>query len=177
MMPRIPFDLVDVLVIDEMGKEISGICMDSNVTGRHRDIVGDFYTAPHVKRIFVRDLSPGTDGNGNGIGLADVTTQRLVDGLDLERTYTNALTAISPEKAAIPMHFRTDRECLKACLDTIGFVEPPSARIVRIKNTLTLDRFLVSRALEGEVLSNPALQFLTPWKPTSFDDSGNLGSL
>jgi hypothetical protein len=177
MMAGIPFDFVDVLVVDEIGKEISGIGMDSNVTGRHRDIVGDFFAAPHVKRVFVRELSPGSDGNGNGIGLADVTTQRLVKGLDLEKTYTNALTAISPEKAAIPMHFRTDRECLKACLDTIGMVDPGSARIIRIKNTLTLDSFLVSKALEGEVVSHPSLRLLTPWEQMSFDDSGNLESL
>jgi hypothetical protein len=177
MMARIPFDLLDVLVIDEIGKEISGIGMDSNVTGRHRDIVGDFFIAPHVKRIFVRELSPDSDGNGHGIGLADVTTQRLVDRLDLEKTYTNALTAISPEKAAIPLHFSTDRECLKACLDTIGMVEPESARIVRVKNTLTLDRFHVSRALEKEVISDSNLQFLTPWERTSFDEHGNLERL
>ncbi|MBW1896632.1 MAG: DUF2088 domain-containing protein, partial [Deltaproteobacteria bacterium] len=94
----IPFDALDILIVDEIGKDISGIGMDSNVTGRHRDIVGDFCIAPHVKRIFVRGLSPGSDGNGNGIGLADVTTQRLVEALDLEKTSAHALTAISPEK-------------------------------------------------------------------------------
>ncbi len=174
MMPGIPFDLIDILIIDEIGKDISGIGMDSNVTGRHRDIVGNLFTAPHVKRIFVRGLSPGSGGNGNGIGLADVTTQRLVDALDLEKTYTNALTAISPEKAAIPMHFQTDRQCLEACLNTIGMVKPDSARIIRIKNTLTLDKLMVSRALEGEVISNPVLGILGPWAPMGFDDRGNL---
>jgi hypothetical protein len=174
MMPRIPFDLIDILIIDEIGKDISGIGMDSNVTGRHRDIVGNSFTAPHVKRIFVRDLSPGSKGNGNGIGLADVTTQRLVDALDLEKTYTNALTAISPEKVAIPMHFQTDRECLEACLNTIGLVKPDAARLIRIKNTLRLDTLLVSRALEGEVISNPDLQILGPWAPMGYDERGNL---
>jgi hypothetical protein len=174
MMPRIPFDLIDILIIDEIGKDISGIGMDSNVTGRHRDIVGNSFTAPHVKRIFVRDLSPGSKGNGNGIGLADVTTQRLVDALDLEKTYTNALTAISPEKVAIPMHFQTDRECLEACLNTIGPVKPDAARLIRIKNTLRLDTLLVSRALEGEVMSNPDLQLQAPWAPMGYDERGNL---
>jgi len=174
MTPRIPFDLIDILIIDEIGKDISGIGMDSNVTGRHRDMVGNSFTAPHVKRIFVRDLSPGSRGNGNGIGLADVTTRRLVDALDLEKTYTNALTAISPEKAAIPMHFQTDRQCLEACLNTIGMVKPASARTIRIKNTLTLDKIMVSRALEAEVMSDPDLEILGPWAPMGFDDRSNL---
>jgi len=174
MMPRIPFDPIDILIVDEIGKEISGIGMDSNVTGRHRDIVGDSYMAPHVKRIFVRDLSPESDGNGNGIGLADVTTRRLVDALDLEKTYANALTAISPEKAAIPMYFETDRDCIEACLNTIGMVNPETARIIRIKNTATLETLSVSRALEGDVISNPDLHILRPWEPIAFDEKGNL---
>jgi hypothetical protein len=177
MMPRIPLAPIDILIIDEIGKNISGIGMDSNVTGRHRDIVGDFCTAPHVKRIFVRDLSPESDGNGNGIGLADVTTRRLVDALDLEKTYMNALTAISPEKAAIPMYLETDRECIEACLNTIGMVKPEAARVIRIKNTATLETLLVSRAFEGEVRSNPHLQVLGPWEPIAFDKSDNLMDL
>ena len=148
--------------------------MDSNVTGRHRDIVGDFCAAPHVKRIFVRALSPVSYGNGNGIGLADVTTQRLVDALDLEKTYTNALTAISPEKAAIPMHFPTDRQCLEACLKTIGLVSPDQTRIVRIRNTLALEKLLVSPALQSEVVSDPHLEIVGPWEPTAFDEEDNL---
>jgi hypothetical protein len=116
----------------EIGKEISGIGMDSNVTGRHRDIVGDFCTAPYVKRIFL------------------------------------------PEKAAIPMYFETDRECIEACLNTIGMVKPEAAQIIRIKNTATLETLWVSRTLEGEVRSNPDLQVLGPWEPMAFDDSGNL---
>ena len=177
MMPSIPFDPIDILVIDEIGKDISGIGMDSNVTGRHRDIVGDFCTAPHAKRIFVKDLSPESDGNGNGIGLADVTTRRLVDAIDLEKTYTNALTAISPEKAAIPMYFETDRECIEACLNTIGMVKPEAAGIIRIKNTAMLETLLVSRALEGEVISNPDLQIIRAWEPMVFDKSHNLMDL
>lgn len=174
MMPRIPFDPIDILIVDQIGKEISGIGMDSNVTGRHRDIVGDFCTAPHVKRIFVRDLSPESGGNGHGIGLADVTTQRLVNALDFDKTYQNALTAISPEKAAVPMSFETDRECVEACLNTIGMVEPVAARIMRIKNTATLETLWVSRALEDDVTSNPDIQVLRPWAPMAFDDGGNL---
>lgn len=177
MLPTIPFDAIDVLIIDEIGKEISGIGMDSNVTGRHRDIVGDVLTAPHVKRIFVRDLSPNSDGNANGIGLADFTTTRLVDALDLEKTYANAIAAISPEKAALPMHFATDRQCLDACFRTIGMVEPENVRMVRIQNTLGLNRLLASKALEPDILSNGDLRLTTSWQSLFFDNRGNLAPM
>ncbi len=174
MMGRIPLDNVDILIIDFIGKDISGIGMDSNVTGRHRDITGDFCTAPNVKRIFVRDLSPDSDGNGNGIGLADVTTKRLVDALDIEKTYINAITAISLEKAAIPINFDTDKKALNACLSATGLFSPESARIVRIRDTKNLEFIQVSKAFEDEILSNQNVEKVTPWKPLNFDKKENL---
>ena len=174
MMGRIPFNDIDILVIDQFGKDLSGIGMDSNITGRHRDIVGDFSMPPHVKRIFVRDLSPGSDGNGNGIGLADVTTRRLVERLDLKKTYMNAVTAISPEKAAIPIHVDTDREAIDICARTSGLVDPSLARLVRITDTKYLEKVQVSRALKVEVEDNPNLALISPWRPMAFDTEGNL---
>jgi hypothetical protein len=174
MMGHIPFDSIDILIIDLFGKDISGIGMDSNITGRHRDIVGDFYLSPHAKRIFVRDLSPGSDGNGNGIGLADITTTRLVNGLDIEKTYANAITAISPEKAAIPVHFDTDRKCLDACATTLGLGSMEKARIVRIKSTKSLEHIQISKALEPDILSNPDIKTVSGWEPFKFDENNNL---
>ncbi len=176
-MGRIPFDYLDILIVDFIGKDISGIGMDSNITGRHRDIVGDFFISPHVKRIFVRDLSPASNGNGNGIGLADITTKRLVDSLDIQKTNINALTAISPEKAAIPIYFDTDRKSLDVCARTIGLDSMAKARIVRIKDTASLELLQVSKALELEVLSNPNLELITPWQPFEFDEDDNLITL
>lgn len=173
-MGRIPFDALDLLIIDFIGKNISGIGMDSNVTGRHRDIVGDFSQSPHVRRIFVRDLDPASDGNGNGIGLADVTTRRLVDSLDLDKTYANAVAAISPEKAAIPIHFDTDRKALAVSLRTAGLDTADTARIVRIKNTKRLGFLQVSKALAEDIDQNPSLERVTPWEKVQFDVSGNL---
>ncbi|MFO7862035.1 MAG: hypothetical protein R6U41_12515 [Desulfosalsimonas sp.] len=95
-------DRLDILVVDQIGKEISGIGMDSNITGRHRDIAGDFSAPPCPGRIFVCDLTQDSDGNANGIGLADVTTARLVKRMDREKTAVNAVTAISPEKPPFP---------------------------------------------------------------------------
>jgi len=174
MIGSIPFDSLDLLIVDFFGKDISGIGMDSNITGRHRDIVGDFYASPHAKRIFVRDLSSGSDGNGNGIGLADITTTRLVNGLDMEKTYANAIAAISPEKASIPVHFDTDRKCLDACAKTLGLDSMENARIVRIKSTKQLEYIQVSKALEPEVLSDPNIERVSQWDPLKFDKEDNL---
>ncbi|MDO9262545.1 MAG: DUF362 domain-containing protein, partial [Desulfosalsimonadaceae bacterium] len=175
MMGRIPFDPIDVLIVDQIGKDISGIGMDSNVTGRHRDLVGDTMAAPHVKRIFVRDLSAASDGNANGIGLADFTTRRLVERMDRELTYVNSLAAISPEKAAIPVYFDSDRQCLDACARTCGRPNPDELRVVRIKNTSSLKYLQVSRSLEKEVLdSHDHLSFVSPWQGLVFDGLDNV---
>ncbi len=173
-MGRIPFDSIDLLIVDVIGKNISGIGMDSNVTGRHRDITGDFKIPPKVGRIFVRDLAPGSDGNANGIGLADFTTQRLVDAIDMEKTYINAVTAISPEKAAIPMHFDRDVDVIDACVKTLGIESLQQARIVRIKDTSSLEVLQVSKHFELEISGNNNLEIISPWQPLDFDEKGNI---
>lgn len=177
LMARIPIDGIDILVVDHIGKDISGIGMDSNVTGRHRDITGDFFEHPHVRRIFVRDLSPGADGNGNGIGLADFTTRRLLDALDMEKTRVNALAAISPEKAALPMAFDTDRRALEACFRTCGRASAQDARLVRIRSTRDLAVLVMSRAMAADAESIPELVRIGPWQPLAFDAAGNLSPM
>ena len=174
LMARVPFDNIDILIVDRMGKDISGIGMDSNVTGRHRDIAGDFFTAPHVKRLFARDLSPGSDGNANGVGLADVVSSRLVRAMDFEKTKVNAVTAISPEKAAVPIHFETDLECLRVCALTAGVENPQSARIVRIRDTKNLEFIYASKAFADEIDARPELELAGDWGPFSFDGKQNL---
>ncbi len=167
--PKLPFDELDVLVVDEIGKDISGTGMDTNVTGRNRDILGDFTTTPRIKRIFVRDLSPGTAGNALGIGFADVTTDRVARAMDSEKTIINALTGLSPEKAALPLHLPTDRLALAATIHTLGAVSPEKLRMARIKNTKHLERLLVSPGL----LNDPSadLKILRP--PRAMDFTGD----
>jgi len=177
MMANIPFDMIDILIVDNIGKDISGIGMDSNVIGRHRDITGDFYTYPNVKRIFVRDLSPGSDGNGNGIGLADVTTKRLVDSIDFKKTYLNAITAVSPEKAAIPMYFENDKKALEVCVQTIGITDIKNVRMVRIKDTASLEYLQVSKAFEPEISANSHIEQVTSFEPFKYDQNGNLADI
>lgn len=173
-MGKIPFDHLDILIVDYIGKDISGIGMDSNVTGRQRDLVGNMFLSPYVKRIFVRDLSPASEGNANGIGLADFTTTRLVKKIDVQKTFINAITAISPEKAAIPIHFENDRKSLDSCMKTTGVDSPDDLRMVRIKNTAKLQYLQVSRAFEPEIHKNSDLTICSAWQPFNFDQSDNL---
>ena len=177
MMPRLPFTEIDLLIIDEMGKDISGTGIDPNVTGRNRDILGVFPHPVNVRRLFVRDLTPFSGGNATGIGLADLTTKRLVDKIDRLSTYMNCITGISLEKAAIPMHIETDRECIQVALGSVGLIPPRKSRIVRIKNTLQLDEVEVSEIYGGEIPSRPDLEILEGPHPISFDARGNLAPL
>jgi len=174
LMPSIPFDGLDVLIIDEIGKNISGIGMDSNITGRHRDIIGDFFDWPHVKRIFVRGLSSHTNGNANGIGLADVVTSQCVESIDFEKTYMNALTALSPEKATIPLFFDTDKDCLAVCLHTIGLKQATSIRMVWIQNTAQLNQFMISEGLKNELYDKKFLSRTSDWETIKFDETNKL---
>jgi len=173
-MARIPFADIDLLIIDEIGKNISGTGMDTNVTGVNRDILGTFNAEPRTRRLFVRDLTPETEGNALGIGFADFTTTRLVEKIDRQKTYINCLTGISPEKGAIPMHFETDRECIEAAIHCLGMVTPETLRIVHIRNTLSLETLNVSRAYLPEIQRNNALEIIGKWQPMAFGADGNL---
>ena len=145
-MAKLPFDEIDFLIIDEMGKDISGVGIDPNITGRNRDLLGVFPHPAQVKRLFVRDLTDRSKGNATGIGLADITTKRLVDKIDYTATYKNCITGISLEKAAVPMYFENDREAIAVALGSIGLIPAAQSKIVRIKNTLRLDTAEVSEA-------------------------------
>jgi hypothetical protein len=177
MMPRLPFNDVDLLIVDEMGKDISGTGIDPNVTGRNRDLIGVFPHPTNVKRLFVRDLTANSNGNATGIGLADLTTQRLVDKINYQATYMNCITGISLEKAAVPMHFKTDEEAIKVALGSVGLIPAEKSRIVRIKNTLLVDEVEVSEAYGEEMKKRSDLEVLEGPKPMSFDRKGNLRPL
>jgi hypothetical protein len=141
----LPFRQADLLVIDEIGKEISGSGMDTNVVGRKRALRGqDVPGLPVMRFIFVRGLSAHTHGNACGLGFADFTTTRLVRAMNYEATVINSLTAGYPEGANIPVHFDTDRQVLDAALAIIGTRAAEKARVMRIRNTLTLGEVEVS---------------------------------
>lgn len=177
LMPKLPFHQIDLLIVDEMGKDISGVGMDPNVTGRNRDLTGEFPHPTYVKRLFVRDLTPSSNGNAIGIGLADLTTRRLVEKIDPQATYMNCITAISLEKASIPMYFETDREAIRVALGSTGLTPVNRTKIVRIKNTLQLDEVEVSEGYKDELPERSDLEIVEGPFPMRFDAQGNLEEL
>jgi hypothetical protein len=174
-MPALPFPEIDVLIVDEMGKNISGAGMDTNIIERGIDGVPREGRKAEVRAIYVRSLTPESHGNAIGIGLADVASSSLVEKIDKQATYTNALTAISPETVRIPMHFANDQECLKAALRISG-ADPALARIVRVRNTLALDKFIVTANYAGEIAGREGLHILQEPREWRFTADGNFDS-
>jgi hypothetical protein len=153
LMPQLPMDDIDLLIIDRLGKNISGAGMDPNVIGRsihgYSSLLGERGSKPVVRRIFVRDLTPETHGNAVGIGMADFTTSRLVRGINQEISFLNALTALTPQSVQIPIHFETDREVLERALESLAMADTRQARVVRIGDTLSLENLQMSEACFG----------------------------
>jgi len=175
--PLLPLKEIDLLIVDEIGKEISGAGMDPNVTGRAVAAVCRQPGSPSVSRIFVRDLTAASAGNAIGIGEADFTTRRLVDKIDYQATFLNCITSCCPESGRIPIHFDTDREVLKAVWKTLPPFDHESLKLVHIKNTLSLEQILVSVGClpgmdnRGDVFAEPQAIRL------QFDSAGNLISV
>ena len=173
---RLPLRQADLLIVDEIGKDISGSGMDTNVVGRKRA----FRAAPapehqpEMRQIFVRGLSERTHGNAAGIGLADFTSSRLIRSMDYRSTVINCLTAGYPEGANLPVHFETDREVIDAALAIIGTRDAASARIIHIRNTLHLEDIDISEPCLAE--TGRPTQFLVqqPAREFSFDSAGNM---
>jgi hypothetical protein len=178
-LPRLPVLNADFLVVDEIGKDVSGSGMDTNVVGRKRAFRGQPAPPgmPNVRLIFVRGLTKHTHGNASGIGLADFTTTRLVKEMNYSATVINCLTAGYPEGAFTPVHFESDREVVEAALKIIGTREPHEGRVLRIKDTLHLDELEVSEAVLGDANLRTRIEPLGPARPWTFDASGNLPPL
>jgi hypothetical protein len=173
VLPRVPFDHADVLVLDWIGKDLSGSGMDPNVIGMWRRLGGE--RVPDYRRIVVRDVTDGSRGNAIGIGWADVTTAHLVGRIDYAAMYMNCLTASAPDVARVPMTMPTDREAIGIAIRTSGgAATPDSVRLVRAHSTLRLDELLVSEALLPEVRGNSHLEIVGQLEPMRFDDAGTL---
>lgn len=165
-MPMLPYDDLDVLVVDRIGKDVSGAGMDTNVIGRYEVLNAEDPPEPEIGRIVVRGLTEATHGNGQGIGLADITTTAVIDSLDLDQVYTNALTSGSLSKARLPVALPTDELALTAAVSSIGSYDPDSVRMAWIRDTGHLSTFRVSEALAREPSDHLAI---TGWADLSFE--------
>jgi hypothetical protein len=172
----LPFHQLDVLLVDEIGKDISGAGFDTKVIGRIRNIYEKECERPRITRIVLRDLSAKTGGNAIGLGLADYVHRRVVDRMDADMTTLNCITAVAPEKAQIPIVLTSDRRALEAAFRSIGLWDTASVRMAWIINTADLRRLAVSPALVAEAqakgLSVTPGRFALP-----FDEKGELSGL
>jgi hypothetical protein len=172
----LPFKELDLLIVDELGKDISGTGMDLNVIGNWRMNGGP--REPDFRRIVVLSLTHGSLGNGLGIGLADFTTQRFVEEFDWNTTYVNLFTATEPaamnsREGQLPLALMSDREAIEAALFS-SLASPENPRVCRIKNTSHLDEFWVSPALAGELEGNGKFSVETEAIPLRYNPEGNL---
>jgi hypothetical protein len=174
LMPALPVDEIDLLIIQEMGKNFSGTGMDTNIIGRARIHGVPEPEKPSVKRIAVMDLSEESHGNATGIGMADFVTQRLVNRMDRRATYLNCLTSTFVVRAAIPMTFDTEEELIEAALSSLCSIPPPTLRIVIIPNTLVLNECLVSEAVAEDVRSKPGVELERNPEDFHFDEEQRL---
>jgi len=171
-LPRLPVDHLDVLIVDEMGKNFSGTGMDVNVIGRWRLPGVEEPERPKIKYIVVLDLSKKSEGNANGIGLADLTTRKLVDKIDFPATYLNLFTTKFFSRGMIPITLETDQEAIELALKSLALDDLKKARVMRISNTMHLEYVYASEALFNEL----ELKGLVRIEETflQFDDLGNL---
>ncbi len=171
---NIPFEAVDLLIVDEMGKNFSGAGMDTKVINRSLAGPNTWADVPSILRVFVRDLSELSYGNAIGIGFADITTDRLAAKIDWTPTWINGLTSSAPQAGALPMHFDDDRTCIEKILPTCGRLDVGECTIVRIANTMDLGELLVSENLLPALKENPEIEILSEPRPLEFDSNGNL---
>jgi len=174
-MPGLPCSF-DVLIVDRMGKNISGTGMDAKVVNRGPGCEYNPWPGlPSIRRIFVRNLDPESYGNAMGIGMADVTTERLVRQIDWEPTRVNALSASVPSRIRVPAHFASDRECLQWVASTAGKLDPADVTYGWIRNTLELNRLAISLNLRRQIDGLPQVEADGEIE-VRWDESGNLVS-
>jgi len=174
-MPRLPFDHADLLLIDRIGKDISGTGMDTNVVGRkyndHAAVDGE---TPKLKYIAIRGLTRATHGNAVGMGLAEFCRSRVVAEADLPATRLNAIVAGHPTAAMPPLDYPTDRQVIETALSTVGLVLPENSRVMWIENTLSLGEVECSAAYLDEARQRDDLEVLTEPRALPLNDEGNL---
>ncbi len=173
--PSLPFDEADILIIDEMGKDISGTGFDTKVVGRiGLPLVTKEPESPKVKRILVCDLTEGSEGNAVGVGIADLITQRLLDNIDMDALNINTITGVCPEMGKIPLTLKNDREAIKIAIKCVGLIPLDELKIIRIKNTSLLSEVDISEGYEEELSKRNDLEVIIEKRSMEFDEAGNL---
>jgi hypothetical protein len=174
MVARIPFPQLDLLIIDEMGKNISGTGIDTKVVGRGVELhAGE---APQIRLIYIRDLTPESNGNSLGMGLSDAIHERLFQKIDFKKVYANAINSMNPPMPRVPIHLPEDRQSLDFLLGALGSPEPAEQRVAWIRNTLDLHRIAVSSTLATEAEALSGWSILPGAFVPRFDAEGNLNS-
>lgn len=172
---HIPIPHVDILILDEIGKNISGAGMDTKVANRSVTGLANCWPGtPVIERIFVRDISSNSYGNAVGLGMADVISDRLLNKIDWKPTRINSLTASTPAAIRTPVHFAADRDCLEVMMPTVGKLDLRDVTFCRIRNTMEVNRALVSENLLPQIKANPICEILEGPLPFEFDSTGNL---
>lgn len=174
-MPRILFDAIDVLIVEKIGKNISGSGMDPNVTGRFSEpFMMALRPEPRVQKVVVLGLTEESHGNAIGLGSADVTTTSVIAQIDKEKTYANAITSTILRGGAIPMALDNDLQAIAVALKTCNRIEPSEAKVVRIRTTANLDEIEISESLLPEAEANDNIEISGQLRPMAFTDDGRL---
>jgi len=174
---KLPFEQLDILLVDQIGKDISGSGFDTKVIGRIMNIYEKECEAPKITRIVFRDLTEGSEGNASGLGLADYTTRRAVEKIDFEATRINCMTGGSPEKGRIPITLPTDRGAVDAAFATIGLWTPETVKVAWIPNTKDLEWLAVSSALVDSARDRSDIEVRDELFDLPFDSKDNLPDL
>lgn len=179
LMPSLPFDTLDVLVIDEMGKQISGAGMDSNIIGRMLVHGSDEFERPNITAIAVLDLTDGSHGNAAGLGLADFTTQRLIEKVDFAAFYINCLTSGvgGLQRGQVPMVMPTDLAAVKAAIQTCGEPRQDVVGVMHVRNTLQIGEIEISASLLNQARELPHLDVDPDGRPMAFDADGRISDV
>ncbi len=173
--PGLPFDEADIIIIDEMGKDISGTGFDTKVVGRiGLPLVAAEPESPRIKRIVVCDLTEGSEGNAVGVGIVDIITRRLLDKIDMDALNINSITGVCPEMGKIPLTMKNDREAVEIAIKCVGLIPKDKLKIMRIKNTALLSEVDVSEAYEEELAKRSDLEVVIGKRTMGFDADGNL---
>lgn len=174
LMPRLPVQHLDVLHVDRIGKNYSGTGMDTNIIGRMRILGVEEPASPSIKYIIAGDLSDECQGNALGIGLADLTTKRLFEKIDFQKTNENVITSTFLHRAMIPIILENDEEAMKTALRCTWGVASEKARVIRISNTLHLEHLYVSESLLPEIEGMENIEIVGELMEMQFDEEGNF---